>query len=340
MSGCRNRKCVRRRADFSPRAQREQKALLERARRIGELFLDYVPNDLFQAWILDKETENKVLGPVTASNAPMDDAPLSSSVWPYMVSLYKVPLLTREQEVHLFRKMNYLKYKASRLREGLDPARPQKTRMAQIEKLYEEIIATKNRIICANLRLVVSIAKRHVKPAQDIFDLVSDGNISLMHAVEHFDYSFGNKFSTYAAWAIINNFSRTILASLRQQDRFRTDHADLFTAMPDIRSSQHELEAVQSHRKKLLDSILRRLANREREIIASRFGLRYGEEPQTLQQVGDTLGISKERIRQIEGLALVKLRKVLLQEGLTGALEPHLEEERLLAAVSASADKH
>ena len=140
----------------------------------------------------------------------MDDAPPSSSVWPYMVSLYKVPLLTREQEVHLFRKMNYLKYKASRLRERLDPARPQKTRMAQIEKLYEEIIATKNRIICANLRLVVSIAKRHVKPAQDIFDLVSDGNVSLMHAVEHFDYSFGNKFSTYAAWAIINNFSRTI----------------------------------------------------------------------------------------------------------------------------------
>ena len=99
------------------------------------------------------------------------------------------------------------------------------------------------------------------------------------------------------------------------------------------------MEAVQSHRKKLLDSILRQLADREREIIASRFGLRYGEEPQTLQQVGDTLGISKERIRQIEGRALVKLRKVLVREGLTGVLEPHLEEERLLAAVSASADK-
>ena len=149
MNGCRNRKCVQRRDGFSPRAQREQKALLERARRIRELPLDYVPNDLFQAWSLDKETENKVLGPMTASNAPMDDAPLSSSVWPYVVSLYKVPLLTREQEVHLFRKMNYLKYKASRLRERLDPARPQKTRMAQIEKLYEEIVATKNRIICA-----------------------------------------------------------------------------------------------------------------------------------------------------------------------------------------------
>ena len=81
--------------------------------------------------------------------------------------------------------------------------------MGQIEKLYDESIATKNQIIRANLRLVVSIAKRYVGPTQDFFELVSDGNISLLRAVDKFDFSRGNKFSTYATWAIMKNFART-----------------------------------------------------------------------------------------------------------------------------------
>ena len=149
---------------------------------------------------------------------------------PYVASLYEVPLLTREQEVHLFRKLNYLKFKIDHLRGRLKPSRPQRKLLARIEKLYGETVATRNQIICANLRLVVSIAKRYVGPGQNFFELVSDGNLSLMRAVEWFDYSLGNRFSTYATWAIINNFSRSIQESVCYRNRFRSDPSGLLTA--------------------------------------------------------------------------------------------------------------
>ena len=91
--------------------------------------------------------------------------------------------------------------------------------MDQIEGLYDQSVAVKNEIISANLRLVVSIAKRHVSPGENFFELVSDGNISLIRAVEKFDYARGNKFSTYASWAIMKNYARTIPDELRHRDR-------------------------------------------------------------------------------------------------------------------------
>src|SRR5690606_33103726 len=104
-----------------------------------------------------------------------------------------------------------LKHKASRIRESLQSARGNKTAlMDEIEALYEQAVKTKNKIVQANLRLVVSIAKRHMGSSDDFFALVSDGNMSLIRAVEKFDYSRGNKFSTYASWAIMKNFARTI----------------------------------------------------------------------------------------------------------------------------------
>lgn len=309
-----NCNCVQGGARFSRMAQENRKLVFERARRIMELPLEYVANEQFERWSRDRKTENEVLGPMPACNGSPGKAQPPSDVAPYVASLYEVPLLTREQEVHLFRKMNYLKYKASRLREGLEPSRPQQALMARIEKLYEELVATRNHIVCANLRLVVSIAKRHVGEAQDIFELVSDGNVSLMRAVERFDYSLGNRFSTYATWAIIRNFARTIPEVLRRRGRFRTDHSEFFTATSDVRTNQYELEALQDGREKLLERILRRLSNREREILVCRFGLRRGSEPQTLRQVGDAMGVSKERIRQIEARALERLRKIVVQE--------------------------
>ena len=87
---------------------------------------------------------------------------------------------------------------------------------------------TKNQIVQANLRLVVSIAKRHVSASDDFFGLVSDGNMSLIRAVEKFDYARGNKFSTYASWAIMKNFARTIPDEFKHRDRFRTSHDEMF----------------------------------------------------------------------------------------------------------------
>ena len=190
-----------------------------RAARIMELPLDSMGNEQF-AGVRSEKMEREFLCPPPESDRPAKKLRVPSGMPAYLATLYDVPLLTREQEAHLFRKMNYLKYKARRLRDALDVSRPKSRLMKQIENLYDEAAAIKNQIISANLRLVVSIAKRYVGPAADFFDLVSDGNISLMRAAEKFDVSRGNRFSTYATWAIMKNFARTIPAVLRHREPF------------------------------------------------------------------------------------------------------------------------
>ncbi|MEN6451324.1 MAG: sigma-70 family RNA polymerase sigma factor [Thermoguttaceae bacterium] len=284
-----------------------------RAQRIMELPLDFIPNPSFVR-VRSHRREQRVIGSLPESEVPQKKSRLPSGLPPYLASLYEVPLLTRKQEAFLFRKMNYLKYKANRLRSKLDLDRPKRVLMDQIERFYDEAVSTKNQIIRANLRLVVSIAKRHVGPAQNFFELVSDGNMSLMRAVEKFDYGRGNKFSTYASWAVMKNFARTIPDEHRHRDRFRTSHAELFTATEDDRADPFEEQSQQSQREAQVERILERLDEREQRIIVRRFGLRRGQEPLTLKQVGAELGVTKERIRQIEARALSKLRKAAEDE--------------------------
>ncbi len=284
-----------------------------RARRILELPLDFIPNDEF-AGIRTEKQEREILGPAPSGEPLPKKARLPSGLPPYLASLYEVPLLTREQEAHLFRKMNYLKYKANRLREALDPSRSRSGLMDQIERMYDQSVAVKNEIISANLRLVVSIAKRHVSPGENFFELVSDGNISLIRAVEKFDFARGNKFSTYASWAIMKNFARTIPDEHRRRDRFRTSHSEMFGTTEDVRSDQYEQESAQMQREGQVGRILERLDEREQQIIMRRFGLRPGHEPLTLKEVGAVMGVTKERIRQIEARALSKLRKAVQDE--------------------------
>src|SRR5690606_11364657 len=146
-----------------------------RAERIKELPLDFIDNPRFSR----KGADNAILGPmpeVEQGRKPRRPSGLP----PYLASLYEIPLLTREQEQHLFRKYNYLKYKANKLRDQLDYDRPKSALMDEIEQLHEQIVDIKNQIARCNLRLVVSIAKRHVKPDQNFFELVSDGNLSLL----------------------------------------------------------------------------------------------------------------------------------------------------------------
>ncbi|HPP52738.1 MAG TPA: sigma factor, partial [Thermoguttaceae bacterium] len=176
-----------------------------RVEKILGLPLDYVGGEAF-ARVRTEAQEQEILAPAPPADTPARKVRCPSDVPPYLASLYETPLLTRQQEVHLFRKMNYLKYKAAKLREKLDPEHPDQALMDQIERCYEEAVGVKNEIIRANLRLVVSIAKRRVRGTGDFFDLVSDGNMSLIRAVEKFDFTRGYKFSTYATWAIVKNF--------------------------------------------------------------------------------------------------------------------------------------
>jgi RNA polymerase primary sigma factor/RNA polymerase sigma factor len=278
-----------------------------RAAQIMELPLDYIGNEQFVR-LRSEKREAKVLGPLPESDLPTKKPRTPSGLPPYLDDLYEFPLLTREQEMHLFRKMNYLKYKASVLRAELDLKQPKSRLMNRIEKLYEESVATKNQLIRANLRLVVSIAKRYISPTGDFFELTSDGNISLIRAAEKFDFSRGNKFSTYASWAIMKNFARTIPNELRYRGRFSTSHSEILESVEDERADHNELESAQTRRETRVQGILTRLDERERQIVSSRFGLTRGQEPLTLRQVGAAMGVTKERIRQIQYRAMGKLR--------------------------------
>ncbi len=276
----------------------------ERYAQVWQLPLDFMPNsEDFES----PHAERKILAPFPpARRGRRVRAP--QGLPNYLARLYDVPLLTAEQERHLFRQYNYLKYKASLLRDSLSVERPNLRVMAQIEDLYQRAVKAKNHILRANLRLVVSIAKRYCTNHEDVFDLASDGNMSLLRAAEKFDYALGNRFSTYATWAITRNFARAYQKRISQASRFRNGQ-EAMQDSTDERCHPALEEAAQQVREANVATIMGCLSARERAVVAKRFGLARHESPQTLKEIGEQMGVSKERVRQIEKVAMSKLRE-------------------------------
>jgi len=229
---------------------------------------------------------------------------------PYLRSLYEVPLLDVHRERVLFRRYNYVKYKADRLRKQIDPVRARTDQLKEVETLLLRANGIKNRIIRANLRLVVSIAKKHVGGAQSLFELISDGNLSLMRAVEKFDYARGTRFSTYGSWAIIRNFARSIPRERYQLDHFATGQDEVLDIASSLRTYDPN-EVNIGELRESLEVVLAQLTPLERSILVEHYGLDEAGETKTLDQLGQRLGVSKERVRQIELQALRKLRNIL-----------------------------
>jgi RNA polymerase primary sigma factor len=267
--------------------------------------IEFVHSQSFEA----PDAAATILGPMPErSNAETRFAP-TAGVPLYLANLYAhTTLLDRQQESHLFRKMNYLKFRAVQMRDALDPPRPRTSDLDEIERLQNEALAVKNEIVRANLRLVVSIAKKYVTPTNTLVELVSEGNMSLMQAVEKFDFARGFKFSTYASSAIIKNFAHAIPKEQKWRNRFVTGREEVFAAAADYRSGEHQDEIDEVGNRQAVERVLRCLDRRERQILVRRFGL-GGVAAVTLEQLGRDLGISKERVRQIESRAREKIRQ-------------------------------
>lgn len=287
-----------------------------RADRILSQPVEYMYHPQFD----EKNAEAEILGPEPKIAEGGRTARAPSGLPPYLQSLYEIPLLTREQEHHLFRKMNFLLHLAKKKLDSLDRQHVKASQLDQIEALQDAALEVKRRLIRANLRLVVSIAKRHVAGGANLFELISDGNISLMRAVEKFDFGRGFKFSTYASWAIMKNFARTIPAENTRRDRFVTGHELAFEMAADGRTDEREYELSQQRMQSAVGKILDRLDERERKIIICRYGLDDHDGPLTLEQVGSRFGVTKERIRQIEARAITKLRQYANEDKLDVSL--------------------
>jgi RNA polymerase primary sigma factor len=289
-----------------------------RAELLLEKPLEFVSDPSFS----DSAAVAEILGPfpepARKQDSPRARAPQNAPS--YLALLYEEPLLSREHERHLFRKMNYLKYRAHQLRVALEPGHCDAVQLDEIERLQEDALAIKNRIIRANLRLVVSIAKRHVGPTYDFFELVSDGNTTLIRAVERFDVNRGFKFSTYATWSIIKNYTHSLADEKRRRARFVSGHEHVLAVALDNRRNDQVEKSDDRHMQEVVEKMLFRLDDRERRILIRRYGI-GGINVQTLEQIGRELGVTKERVRQIASRAHDKLRRLMCEERLDLAVQ-------------------
>ncbi len=279
-----------------------------RARHLLERKIDYIYNPQFDLPGADELVLTEP--PSETSDGKPKHPRVPKDLPPYLASLYEIPLLTTKQERWTFRKYNYLKYRADRLRKELDLNHIRAAALGRIERLLAQVEVVKNGIIRANLRLVVSIARKHLSGPQTLLELVSDGNVSLMRAVEKFDYSRGFKFSTYASWAIMKNFARSVPKERYLLDRFVTGAEEVLDLVGPLERYDPHATSL-SELRESLEVVLAQLSARERSIVVGHFGLDSAGRTQTLEQISRRMGISKERVRQIERRAMEKLRSML-----------------------------
>ncbi len=292
----------------------------------------------------------------------------------YLREMSRVPLLTNEEEVRLAKTLEAGRAAQETLRNnGSDPKERSRLKHQIIQG-----VAAREHLIKANTRLVVSIAKKYMGRGVPFLDLIQEGNLGLMKAVEKFDYSRGYRFSTYATWWIrqtitraIADQGRTIRVPVHMSDRIRRlyntaraleqqhgrratpeeiaaelgieprkvrwmlrvswrplslekpvgedEESELGSFIEDEASPTPTQSAYQNLLGEKVEEMLSTLTPREARIVRLRFGLLNGRS-YTLEEVGRKFGLTRERIRQIEGKALRRLRHPSRSRGLRSYL--------------------
>ena len=242
----------------------------------------------------------------TPADAPPEAGRSPRDLPPYLADLYRTPLLSAGRERALFLAFNFHKYQFAAARRRLEPRFARARDLRELERLWGRAVDVKNRIVQANLRLVVSVARKHLRPGMNLMELVSDGNLVLMRAAEGFDVHRGNRFSTYATLALMKGFARSVPAmqaataaggvptgSRRERGLF-AGSADLADARP---ADGRLVEARDEVR-----SLLASLTDDERRAVCVAFGLKGADD--------EPGGADESRLRQVERAALAKLRRM------------------------------
>lgn len=230
----------------------------------------------------------------------------------YLQTLKDTPVLNRERERRLFRRYNYLKYLAATTRAGIKPTLVSSERLKQIEDYLAEAETIRKTIVGANLRLVVSIASRHVTRGASFLELVSRGNFALIKAVEEFDYTTGLRFSKRASLNIAKEYAKVSGKSTQLSRKRAASLADIQRDMRETATA--DFAAIERERRSLTQVIKNDLNEREQYVILNHFGLTGSpikKKKKTFKQIGEDLSLTKERVRQVELRALQKLRQSL-----------------------------
>lgn len=276
--------------------------LAERTAAMMETTIAYIDSEDFRC------LPEKILLTDPRLEAGTDRPPAGTP--PYLAALYDFPLLTREQELQWFRKMNYLRYRAAQTQQSLTLSKLSAAKMNRIESLLRQSAEIRNRIVQCNLRLVVSIAKTLVDSANSLDDLISEGNLPLIRAAEIFDFTRGLRFSTYATWAIRNGLFRVATRQRKQRQRFwASEPGQLELQLGDRAQERTDSEQLTPEEGRQLLKLVTKLDPRSRTIIVERFGLgKPHKEPAKFHELATKLNLSTERVRQLLARALGNLR--------------------------------
>lgn len=292
------------------------KSLQQRADALSRVEIDYIPNASFVVSDLSDTIGDSNLATSTAGSDG-----LRYELPAHLGRLCETKLLTKEEESALFRQMNYFKFLASELRAGLQLEEPDPQLLDAIELLLSQAREIRDHVIKANMRLVMSIVKKFVTPLLTFDELLSEGTITLMQAVEKFDFDRGFRFSTYAYRSISRTAYRCVATAREEESRVTRDADEWAYGQSDDQQSSSVSDQLWNRLRDFTGQMVQRLDRRERFIIRSRFALGSHRRVRSLQELANRLGVSKERVRQIEGRAVGKLHAM--------AKDLNLDEVRL-----------
>jgi RNA polymerase sigma factor (sigma-70 family) len=294
--------------------RRKKRSEKRKAQRLGRLSpdaryvyesicddLDYVDHDSFT----DPDAEDRYWG----EQAEPIDVP-EYSLFPDQDGALPASrhTISKDQERELFLRYNYAKYRACKLLEK--QAKYFSVRRARrAVEWYRKAVSIREKIVHANLALVPSMISRKKVSSVDFTDLMSEGYMAVLRSVERFDISRGYKFSTYACRSILSALQYLGKKAHRYHKRYGTQFDPNFEQSDYLerRHSKQRSESIDTVREVLRGNDAD-LTEIERRIIHERFPMIDDRKPSTLSQVGDMVGLTNERVRQIERRSLEKIR--------------------------------